>query len=170
MTDLFLNAYKGYSPKEAGALSYYAKALAHAGKLRMGNKNLPLTNIFGMGGLKSLTFDQKKDLLRSLKQDVLHSLSAPRSHKYNSLLKDLRSAVHNYYSPVANANITPPANIYDYYKRLQDMNLMTDLRGAWTPFGMGANQWVTRYNAPFLQGVKQPKIAPKTSPSSFTIS
>ena len=170
MTDLFLNAYKGYTPKEAGALSYYAKALAHAGKLKMGNKFLPITNVFGRGGLKGLTFDQKKDLLRSLKNDVLHSLSVPRSHKYNPLLKDLRSSVHSYYAPFAQANITPPTDIYDYYRRLQDMERMSTLRGSWTPFGKGADQWVTRYNAPFLQGVKQPKIAPKTSPSSFTIS
>lgn len=160
MTDLFLNAYKGYAPKEAGALSYYAKALAHTGLLRKNGRK------FGMRALKKLSFNERRDLLKALKKDVLSSKSLPNSHRNNLLLSDLRGAAHNYYNAFAKANITPPTDIHDYYRRLQDMNRMSTLRGAWTPFNNGASQFVTMYNAPFLQGVKQPKM---TTPESFTI-
>lgn len=159
MTDLFLNAYKGYAPKEAGALSYYAKALAHTGLLRKNGRK------FGMRGLKKLSFNERRDLLRALKNDTLHSLSLPSSHQNNALLRNLRTSVNGYYKPFALAKIVPPKNEYDFYRRLQDMEFMSHLRNDWT-FGRGANHWVNNYNAPFLQGVKQPKM---TTPESFTI-
>lgn len=165
MTDLFLNAYKGYAPKEAGALSYYAKALANAGKLQRNGRVLPLAKRFGKGGIKQLSFNEKRDLLRALKNDTLHSLSLPSSHQNNALLRNLRTSVNGYYKPFALAKIVPPKNEYDFYRRLQDMEFMSHLRNDWT-FGRGANYWVNNYNAPFLQGVKQPKM---TTPESFTI-
>lgn len=166
MKDLFLDSYKGYAPKEAGALSYYAKALAHAGKLQRNGRVLPLYKRFGKGGIKQLSFNEKRDLLRALKNDVFNSTSMPGSHQNNSLLKHLRTAVNGYYTPFTAAKIAPPKNEYDFFGRLQDMKLMNDLRLPWTPHGQGANQYVTMYNAPFLQGVKQPKV---TTPASFSI-
>lgn len=160
MKDLFLDSYKGYAPKEAGALSYYAKALAHTGLLGKHGRKL------GMRGLKKLSFNEKRDLLKALKNDVFNSTSMPGSHQNNKLLKHLRTAVNDYYTPFTAAKIAPPKNRYDYYGRLQDMTLMNDLRLPWTPNGQGANQYVTMYNAPFLQGVKQHKVTP---PASFSI-
>lgn len=148
MTDLFLNIYKGYAPKEAGALSYYAKALAHNKKLFYKNKTLPITNIFGKGGIKALSFDEKKALLQALKNDVTGSLSVPKSHRHNKLLQDLRNAASQYYR---HPRPTPPKDLYDFYRRLQEFQQPGP---SWTPLGNGADEWVTQYHAPYLQGVK----------------
>jgi len=149
---IYLDAYVA---KEAGALSYYTKALAHAGKLGKNGRKL------GMRGLKKLSFNEKRDLLKALKNNVLQSTSMPGSHQNNPLLRDLRGAVKDYYEPFASSKIAPPDNTADFWIRQDYLAKKTDRRIPWAP--SGANYWVNQYNAPFLQGVKQ------QSPASFSI-